>query len=154
VTIVDAAAEVARSLSARMAWEIAGDVVRGRLRRRFRDQWWRDYDPDEGPAVAEWQEARVTEEAVQAELLREIVGNPFRPITIEPRWRTANVLDLARTIDEEEAFDRMPILADALMDAGCDCEAVLSHCRRGEWHVRGCWVIRQLGDMVAPATPS
>ena len=52
-------------------------------------------------------------------LLREVVGNPFRPVAIDPRWRTADVLGLARAIYEERAFDRLPLLADALMDAGC-----------------------------------
>ena len=52
----------------------------------------------------------------------------------------ATVHALARGIYEERAFDRMPILADALMDAGCDDEGILGHCRRqGSVHVRGCW---------------
>ena len=74
-------------------------------------------------------------------LLHELFGNPFRRVTLDPRWLTSNVRDLARTIYEERAFDRLPILADALMDAGCDNEQVLSHCRDGKEHVRGCWVI-------------
>lgn len=84
--------------------------------------------------------ARESEWEGQAELLRDIVGNPFRPVTADPRWLTANVLDLARVIYEERALDRLPILSDALQDAGCDHEAVLGHCREGP-HVRGCWVL-------------
>jgi hypothetical protein len=83
-----------------------------------------------------------------ARLLREVVGNPFKPARFEPAWRTSTVVDLARTIFAERAFDRMPVLADALLDADCDEEAVLRHCRGTELgvkeqpqHVRGCWVV-------------
>jgi hypothetical protein len=48
---------------------------------------------------------------------------------------------LAEGIYQERAFDRMPILADALQDAGCDNEDVLTHCRQPGEHVRGCWVV-------------
>ncbi|WP_227254493.1 hypothetical protein [Frigoriglobus tundricola] len=86
-----------------------------------------------------------TEEcAAQADLLRDIFGNPFRPIAINPAWLTSDVLALARGIYDERAFDRMPILADALQDAGCDNIDVLNHCRGDGLHVRGCWVV----DMV------
>jgi hypothetical protein len=80
-------------------------------------------------------------EKKQTELARDILGNPFRPITIDPRWLSSNVVDLAHAIYHETAFGRMPILADALMDAGCDNEAVLNHCRNEGVHVRGCWVV-------------
>lgn len=58
-----------------------------------------------------------------------------------PRWRTLDVRALARGIHRDGAFDRLPILADALQDAGCDDEYVLQHCRRPGGHVRGCWVV-------------
>jgi hypothetical protein len=75
-------------------------------------------------------------------LLHDIFGNPFRPVSLDPAWRTSAVVDLARGIYEERAFDRMPILGDALDDAGCDVEAVLAHCRcENATHVRGCWVV-------------
>jgi hypothetical protein len=73
--------------------------------------------------------------------LRDIFGNPFRPVPFDPAWLTSDVLLLARGIYEERAFDRMPILADALQDAGCDNEEVLDHCRGPGPHVRGCWVV-------------
>ncbi len=82
------------------------------------------------------------EAVVQATLLRDIFGNPFRPVTLDPAWLTSDVLALARGIYEERAFDRMPILADALQDAGCTNEEVLKHCRNTSLtHVRGCWVV-------------
>ena len=75
-------------------------------------------------------------------LLREMFGNPFHPILADPAWLTSDVLALARGIYEERAFDRMPILADALQDAGCDNTDVLNHCRDTSLvHVRGCWVV-------------
>jgi hypothetical protein len=70
-----------------------------------------------------------------------IFGNPFRPVTLDPRWLTSTVVDLSRIIYEERAFDKLPILADALMDAGCDSEEMLAHCRGQVPHVRGCWVV-------------
>ena len=81
------------------------------------------------------------EHAYLATLLRDIFGNRFRPVTLDPRWLTSSVLDLARAIYDERAFERMPILADALMDAGCDNNDILNHCRNGGPHVRGCWVV-------------
>jgi hypothetical protein len=62
-------------------------------------------------------------------------------ITFEKQWRTQNVLDLARTIDESLAFEGMPILADAIEEAGCVTDDILKHCRESPHHTRGCWVI-------------
>jgi hypothetical protein len=75
------------------------------------------------------------------ELIRCVFGNPFRPVAVERAWRTSTVVDRARGIYEERAFDRLPILADALQDAGCESPEVLGHCRGGGPHVRGCWVV-------------
>ena len=77
----------------------------------------------------------------RSNMLRDVLGNPFRPVAVDPAWRTSTVVALARGIYDEKAFDRMPILADALQDAGCDNDDVLSHCRGGGPHVRGCWVV-------------
>ena len=88
-----------------------------------------------------WIGARDASRKRSANLLRDIFGNPFRPVTLDPRWLSSNVLDLARTIYDERMFERMPILADALMDSGCDSEEILNHCRSAGPHVRGCWVV-------------
>ncbi len=78
----------------------------------------------------------------QAELLRDIFGNPFRPVTFDPEWRTSTVMALAQQMYESRDFGAMPILADALQDAGCDSDDILSHCRDPQQvHVRGCWVV-------------
>jgi hypothetical protein len=75
-------------------------------------------------------------------LLRDIFGNPFRPVTFDPEWRTTTALALAQGIYEERAFDRLPILADALQDAGCDNDDILNHLRDTTTpHVRGCWAL-------------
>ena len=80
-----------------------------------------------------------------ADGLRDIFGNPFRPMAFDSAWRTSDVMLLARGIHDESAFDRTPILADALQDAGCDNDDVLTHCRDTSLaHVRGCWVIDRL----------
>jgi hypothetical protein len=76
-----------------------------------------------------------------AHLVRCIFGNPFRPVTLDSAWRTAAVVQLAQGIYDERAFHRMPILADALEDAGCDNADVIAHCRDAGPHARGCWVV-------------
>ena len=75
------------------------------------------------------------------------LGYPEPPVArLDPGWRTADVVDLARGIYRERAFDRMPVLADALMDAGCEDKDVLGHCRARADHVRGCWVLDLILD--------
>jgi hypothetical protein len=76
-----------------------------------------------------------------ADLIREIAGNPFRPVAFSPEWRTDTAVSLARQMYEARDFSAMPILADALQDAGCDSADILDHCRRPVPHVRGCWVV-------------
>jgi hypothetical protein len=77
----------------------------------------------------------------QVLIVRDIFGNPLRPVAFDPSWRTSTAVGLARSIYESRAFDRMPILADALEEAGCDEPSVLEHCRGDGPHVRGCWVV-------------
>ena len=85
---------------------------------------------------------RIEEVPFQAALLRDIFGNPFRPAALDPAWRTSDVMLLATGIYAEGAFDRMPILADALQDAGCDSDDILTHLRDPHaTHVRGCWAL-------------
>jgi hypothetical protein len=89
------------------------------------------------------------EPAAQAAIVRDVLGNPFvkpKP-KIKSAWRTDTVLALAKQIYVAEEFGAMPILADALQDAGCDNEHILSHCRdTTQVHVRGCWVLDLLFD--------
>lgn len=77
-----------------------------------------------------------------ANLLRDIFGNPFRPVAYDAAWRTSTATALAAQMYESREFSAMPILADALQDAGCDCDDILNHCRDAHaTHVRGCWVV-------------
>lgn len=92
-------------------------------------------------AAAGSDDARDAEIILHTSILRCIFGVPFRPPTIDPAWLTPNVLSLAQTIYDERVFDRMPILRDALEEAGCDNAEILAHCRTQTEHVRGCWVI-------------
>jgi hypothetical protein len=84
------------------------------------------------------------EAARQANLLRDVVGNPFRPVSVDPQWlewRDGTVARMARTMYSERRFADMPVLADALEDAGCTNADVLAHCRNGGPHALGCWAL-------------
>jgi hypothetical protein len=90
--------------------------------------------------------AGVTPGAV-CSVVRDLFGNPFRQLEVNPFWlRTSEALvwRLAEDIYCERAFDRLPILADALEEAACEDEALLSHCRSPGKHFRGCWAIDRL----------
>jgi biotin carboxyl carrier protein len=74
-------------------------------------------------------------------LLRDIFGDPFREVMLDPAWRTEAVVGLARGMYETRNFSPMPVLADALEDAGCADPGVLAHCRATTPHTRGCFVV-------------
>jgi hypothetical protein len=85
--------------------------------------------------------------AILCALIRCVFGNPFRPAALDPAWaRTASgaVAGLAAAIYQERAFDRLPVLADALEEAGCTDAQLLGHLRGPGPHARGCWVLDQL----------
>jgi hypothetical protein len=88
------------------------------------------------------------EPAHQCRLLRDVIGNPFRRRPPLPpavlAWNKGTVTKLARGIYDEGAFDRLPVLADALLDAGCDDEEPMGHLRGPGPHVRGCWAVDSL----------
>lgn len=82
------------------------------------------------------------EAAAQASLLRDLF--PYQPVVLNPAWRKWNggiVVRLARAIYEARRFEDLPVLADALEEAGCTNSAILSHCRKPGSHWRGCWVV-------------
>jgi hypothetical protein len=109
------------------------------------ESWWRTTgDIDDGPELDQYRAYEGYREAWSQQhipLLRCIVGNPFRPVVFDPAWRTETAVALASAIYAERAFDRLPILADALEEAGCDNTDVLAHCRGPGPHARGCWVV-------------
>ncbi len=98
-------------------------------------------DPVNDGIDVPYPEPEAVDGAAHTALLRDIFGDPYRPVTIDPRWLTSTVVDLATAIYDERAFARMPVLADALMDAGCNNEELIAHCRSADPHVRGCWVV-------------
>jgi hypothetical protein len=98
--------------------------------------------------AATWVTDDTPERIRQAALLRDILGNPFRPATIEPAWRTPDVVAHAQLIYNERHLPagtldnaRLAVLADALEEAGCQDVQILWHLRSGGDHVRGCWVL-------------
>jgi hypothetical protein len=90
-----------------------------------------------------WEDAR----AFQIALLHDLLGNPFRPVGFGAallgwsEWNDGCASNMARRIYDNDDFDVLPILADALEDAGCDNADILNHCRGPGPHVRGCWVV-------------
>jgi hypothetical protein len=88
--------------------------------------------------------AIAAESRAQASMLRDLFGNPFRPVTVERAWLSwhdGTIVKLAQSIYDGRAFDRLPVLADALEEAGCTNAEILAHCRQPGEHVRGCWVV-------------
>jgi hypothetical protein len=81
------------------------------------------------------------ENLILADLLRDIIGNPFGPVTLDPTWLTPKVKATAQKIYDDRAFDRLPILADSLVESGCDNAEILSHLHGPGPHVKGCWAL-------------
>ena len=78
----------------------------------------------------------------QADILRDIFGNPFGPAVIDLiARRVPSVMTLAESVYNEQAFHCMPLLGDALEAAGCDNPEILDHCRSHMGHFRGCWLV-------------
>jgi hypothetical protein len=96
---------------------------------------------------SDWKQYQAKHRRAVSYYLRDIFGNPFRSISIDSvwvEWNDRTVLRLAQAIYDERAYDRLPILADALEEAGCNDGVILSHCRQPGEHVRGCWVLDEL----------
>jgi hypothetical protein len=87
------------------------------------------------------EEAEQRSFAVQANLLRDILGNPLRPVTVDRHWLGAEIVERAERIYQERAFDRLPALADALEQGGCTNADLLVHLRSPGPHARGCWAV-------------
>jgi len=93
-------------------------------------------------SMPSYAERIATQRRAMADLVRDIFGNPFCPVAFSPEWRTSTAVLLAQQMYESRDFSAMPILADALQDAGCENADILDHCRDEKGtHVRGCWVV-------------
>jgi hypothetical protein len=85
---------------------------------------------------------RIPDEYHSADLVREVFANPFaRAPDFPSAWRSETVVQLARHARATGEFSTLPILADALEEAGCDAEGVLDHLRGAGPHARGCWAL-------------
>jgi len=93
-----------------------------------------------GPMAADMADVE-RELAALAALVRDAFGNPFQSVVLDPAVRTTTVGNLANAAYSERRFTDLPVLADALEDAGCSDEAILSHLRGPGPHVRACWVV-------------
>lgn len=96
------------------------------------------------PKVSDVSDQLAIEHRRQCFLVRDIFGNPFRPVTITPDclvWNDGTIPKIAQAIYVERAFDRLPILADAIEESGLNDLDILAHCRQSGEHTRGCWVV-------------
>jgi hypothetical protein len=88
--------------------------------------------------------AESTEEQAQCDLIRDVIGNPFRQVHVDPAWLKWNgdvIRKVAQAVYDARRFEELSVLADALEEAGCAEEAILTHCRQPGVHVCGCWVL-------------
>ncbi len=126
-----------------MAQDVADLVIGLAVRAAIPPQLW---GTEEGAAIADKAALAGDRGPNECALVREIFCNPLRPLSVDPAWRTPQALALARTAYDECRWEDLPLLADALEEAGCTEEAILSHCRAPAPHVRGCWVVDLLLD--------
>jgi hypothetical protein len=133
------ASEVVAALAGEAAWNVARQVVtasRAWLRARAERQG----GPDREATADDWLDA---ESRGQAALVRDVFGHLWHtgPVYLAGLVDLEPVTGLARAIYAERSFGELPILADALEDAGCTDEEMLEHCREPGEHIRGCWVV-------------
>ena len=135
------------------AWEAAQRVVEDAVAEQQWEQAAGAADARRCIAIARDQIVRVRHpssvwHSEQIRILRELLGPlPFRSVLFSSSvlsWNDGTIRKLAEAIYEGLAFDRLPILADALEEAGCQDANILGHCRSGNEHVRGCWVVDAL----------
>jgi hypothetical protein len=102
--------------------------------------------PDERIAArnAAYADVRRAEQARQCGLLRDIVGDPFRPVPFDPVWRTPTVVQLAQALYAERRLGELGVLADALEEGGCTSAELLEHLRSPAEHAQGCWALDQV----------
>jgi hypothetical protein len=123
-------------------WTLARAAYECAVNPDLRDGWGGHHPSSHLPIRATLHVGEQQEEMVQqCRLLRDIFGNPYRTLAFKPPWRTDTVLAMAHLMYNSRDFSAMPILADALQDAGCDNTEILDHCRGPGPHVRGCWVV-------------
>jgi hypothetical protein len=136
--------------TANMAWDAARaacDAAQAAAKKRSKGPpqgWFKEWGLPEDLYSRTSGAARKAVAASQAALVRCIFGNSFRPAVVDGawlRWNDGCVVRLAQAIYEGRRFGDLPVLADALLEAGCDDEELLAHCRGALPHAWGCWVV-------------
>jgi hypothetical protein len=133
------------------AWQVVDELYPGRefgypyvleeLPTILLDPHWDEADQRYGYVWITDEHNPRADEAECLALARCIFRNKFRPTKLDPSWRTDATVSMAKRMYDSRDFGVMPILADALEDAGCTNADILSHCRGPGPHVRGCWVV-------------
>jgi hypothetical protein len=120
-------------------------MLGGHMRQIMQNPNWReDFEKSKAKGTLEAEASEQAERGALADLLREIFGNPFRPVVADPAWiawQNGVIHTMADEIYTQRSYALLPILADALEDAGCTDAALLDHCREPGEHVRGCWAL-------------
>jgi hypothetical protein len=88
--------------------------------------------------------AEPLDRGIRVDIIRDIFGNPFRSYQLEQGWLAEGVMAVAEYIYQHSVFEHLPILADALEQAGCRTTDIIGHCRQAPFHVKGCWVVELL----------
>jgi len=99
------------------------------------------------PSPSQAAASRLAGRQIRSECARyanEIGGEPNQCADFHPAWLSSTVVAVADKIRNERTFNEMPILADALEDAGCTNADILNHCRQQAGHVFGCWVLESI----------
>ncbi|MCA9069754.1 MAG: hypothetical protein KDA84_12565, partial [Planctomycetaceae bacterium] len=100
-----------------------------------------------GPPDEKWQEIRRKEESFQADIVRDLIPNPFQPteeFKLSSSADSCSVSEIANRIYERETFDEMCSLGSVLQATGCTSHRAIDHCLNDGIHVRGCWVLDQI----------
>ena len=135
VAVASAYGEAADAVAATLANPVPADEIARRTAGAFAAFDYLDQTD------AEAAEAYKTERAHQADVLRDLFGNPFRPQSQDPAWRTPALATRAQQIYDEESFDRLPALAEGVKGAGCTDAELLAHLRSEGPHAKGCWAL-------------
>jgi hypothetical protein len=130
-------------LPSHLVWLYFSDGYADHLARLAASAWFLSVARVHQALVLPWFWGR-SREVRAVEVIREVFGNPFRRPNFGAAKEVREVRSLATMIYRTRAFEEMPILADALEEAGCPDEVVLAHCRQQSGHVRGCWVLDDL----------
>ena len=93
-----------------------------------------------GPRIVDWSAGKREQDSVHAGLLREVFGNPLRPVPLDRSRLKSDAMTLAQSIYEDQAFDRIPQLVE-LLRPEADSTELMAHLTETRPHIRGCWAL-------------